>query len=130
MPRSLISKAAADILGDLVIANVQQAIYQDSTTVRLVMRAEATQKFIAIPPIISPSFSQHLQLAGMPQGIELYRDQEFYFAFNSTVNTDSGGWVPGGVQKVYPLNPGLTGSTLAIITVVGTNDLRVNWLQL
>ena len=130
MPRSIINKVEADLLNDLIIANVQQAIYQDNATNFLVMRAEATQKFIAIPPIQAPdgSYSQSLLYPGIPVAVELYRDQEFYIAFNSVVTSQSG-WIPGGALKLISLNPGMVGSTLAVTAVTGTNPLRVNWVQ-
>lgn len=134
MPRSIINKQSADLLSDGIVANIQQAIYQDNATTFLVMRAEASQKFIAIPPVVNPLntaiSSNHLLLAGMPQAVEIYRDEEYYIAFNSSVFSNTGAWIPGGVLKYIPLNPGLAGNTLAVVAITGTSPLRANWIQL
>ena len=134
MPRSIIGEGPANIINAGVVANIQQAIYQDSATTLLVMRAEATQKFIAIPPVVNPLnsvlLSNHLLLAGAPQAVEIYRDDDFYLSINSFVSSQVGAWIPGGVIKYIPLNPGLTGNTLAVVAVTGTSLLRVNFVQL
>ena len=132
MPRSVIRKEAAQIRDALIVANIQQALYvhPNAYTDRQVAIADATQRFIAIPPITSPAFSNHLLLPGMPEAVELYRDEEFYFAFNSQVFSNTGAWVPGGAVKLISLNPGLTGSTLSFMATEGTSDLRVHWVQL
>lgn len=134
MPRSVIRPVAADLINAGIVANIQQAIYQDSATNLLVMRAEATQKFIAIPPVVDPLnsavSSMHLFIPGMPQAVEVYRDEEFYIAFNSSVFSNTGAWVPGGTIKYVPLNPGLTGNTLAVVAITGTSLMRANWVQL
>lgn len=132
MPRSLIKKEAAQIRDALVVANIQQALYvhPGSYTTEQVAFADATQRFIAVPPIISPAFSNHLLLPGMPEAVEVYRDQEFYLVFNSSVFSNTGAWVPGGAVKLISLNPGLTGSTLAFMATTGTDKLRINWVQL
>ena len=134
MPRSrALSIGESQLISEGVVANYQQAIYTHpgGYTNRTVAIADNTQRFIAVPPIQAPdgSFSQHLLYPGQPVGVEIYRDEEYYIAFNSTVASNTGAWVPGGIIKYIPLHPNLAGNTLALHATVGTSDFRVNWVQ-
>lgn len=133
-------------LANSPVGNIQQGIilpgvqFSNSNA----MLVDQSPKFLAIPPVFTsavgltprgtPSFSpvgfsNHLALEGPPFAAELYRADEFYLAFGSTVNTQVGAWIPGGIQKVIPLDPGLIGDTMAFCATVGTSPLRVNFLQ-
>lgn len=134
MPRSVQGREAAQIQGALIVANYQQAIYTHPgvATNDHVAFADASIRYIAIPPIRTPAgqYSNHLALEGVPQAVELYRDQEYFIAFGSTVSSQSGAWIPGGAVKLISLNPGHAGNTLAFTAVVGTDKLRINWVQI
>jgi hypothetical protein len=74
-------------------------------------------------------YSNHMLLSGPPHTVELFRNDEFWYAFNSVVNTLVGAYVPASTVKTIVLDPGLQGETLAFCSVTNTGLLRVNWIQ-
>ena len=129
--RASLHPNASKLIAEQVAANIQQALYHwpAGATSGHVPFADATQRFIAIPPVLAPSESNHLLLPGPPIAVEIYRAQDMYFAFNSQVSTLTGAILVGGLWKTIPLHPGLRGDTLAMVANVGTDRVYVNWIQ-
>ena len=131
--RSQTSPVALGNIADQVVANVQQALYHHPggyTNEQVPVPVDASMRFLAIPPIVSPSQSNHLRLSGMPIAVQMYRQSgAFWASFDSQCTSLTAAYFAGGAVYTLPLNPGLKADTLAFCSTEGTGPMRVNWIQ-
>ena len=141
MSRAREAASSREILSSPIWWDARQAqyIHPGSVTTGTIPMADATARYMAVPPVsgtyalvnqalvrYNPSVASMEYLDHRPSAVKLYRDDEYYVSIDAVPDTQNGMWMPGGAQEVFLLNPGV--KTLAWVSVTNTSPLRMSWL--
>lgn len=122
MSRRAVTKNDREVINAPAFWRMQQwaPVHPGVATTGAFTPADATMRWIGVPPVTDTTIPPR------PDAVKLFRGDDFYLALDTIANSNFGAFMPGNIEHIIPLNPGV--ATLAYSATVNTGALRGSWL--
>ncbi len=103
-------------------ARIARQLTEDTYSDGLVIAVRASNSAFAVPAVAGTTWP-----TVRPQGIILYRPNDYWMRMDVAADTMYGGFMKGGVVANFPLSPAV--QTIYVVSVTGTDMLQRTWLK-